>query len=750
MTRFALVSAVLFGVSFGCSHPPPASSPPTSEAAENGNAKPSVPLSKSAESLPPPDAREAALSKAVLELLDEAHLLGKRIDDDVSKSAFATYMDRLDSGKMFLLASDRASLQKYADKIDDELRSGRLDLAHDGAKLFVSRVEVVDKMIQDILAKPMNHDDDESVELDAKKLQPAATDDELKERWRQRLELEVMERVAGMEDRIEADKKAAAEKKKNPKAGAGSGSGSADGAIDDDVPAPGTKIPETAEGREEKARNDLAKSYSGRFARLRNPSKLDAASDLVNAVTAALDPHTDYLPPAEKANFDIHMSGSLEGIGAVLREKDHYTEVVEIVPGGASSRMGKLKAGDLILSVQQDGQEAVDIADMRIDDVVSMIRGKKGTVVRLRVQKATGAQETYAITRDTVVVEETYARGAIVQKKGGPELGYIHLPSFYGGKGSTRTASSDVHHLLMEMKAKKVAGVVIDLRSNPGGLLAAAVDMTGDLIDKGPVVQVQDGKGRKEVLSDKTGGEDYDGPVVVMVDRFSASASEIVAGAVQDYGRAVIVGEGAQTHGKGTVQSLVDLDGGSGDGPGLGTLKVTIQQFFRPSGSSTQMEGVKADIVLPDPTGHIEAGEKQLEHAIAWSKIDPAPHQQWPANWNIEDLKKKSAVRVAKQPILSKVASATGILKARMADTKVPLQRAAWEARRKQQKAELEAASPDLKAAPAAFTVTSIPDPGATTPPAKDERLQHWRDNLSKDAWVEESMAILGDMQSKK
>ena len=710
-----------------------------------------MPLSKSAENLPPPDAREAALSKAVLELLEDAHLLGKKIDDDVSKSAFATYMDRLDGGKMFLLATDRASLQKYADKVDDELKSGRLDLAHDGAKLFVSRVEVVDKMIQDILAKPMNHDDEETVELDPKKLQPAASDDELRERWRQRLELEVMERVAGMEDRIEADKKAALEKKKNPKAGAAAGSGSDAAAPEDDAPAPGTKTPDTAAGREEKARGDLAKSYGGRFARLRNPSKLDAASDFINAVTSALDPHTDYLPPAEKANFDIHMSGSLEGIGAVLREHEHYTEVVEIVPGGASSRKGKLKAGDLILSVQQDGAETVDIADMKIDDVVSMIRGKKGTVVRLRVQKASGETATVAITRDVVVIESAYARGAVIQKKGGPLYGYIHLPTFYSGKGTSHTVASDMHRLLSEMKAKNVAGVVIDLRSNPGGLLSAAVDMTGDLIDEGPVVEVQDGKGRKEVLADRSPGEDYDGPVVVMIDHFSASASEIVAGAVQDYGRAVIVGEGTQTHGKGTVQSLVDLDqGGPADGPGLGTLKITIQQFFRPNGSSTQLEGVIPDIVLPDPEGYIEAGEKALEHAIAWSKIDAAPHDMWPGGWNLDDLRKKSAARVAKQPILSKVAAATTILKARMADTKVPLQHAAWDARRKQQKAELEAASPDLKTAPQGFAVTSIPDPGAATPPAKDERLQHWRDNLARDPWVDESLAILGDMASKK
>ncbi len=689
LRHLTFVVAVLFAT--GCASKPPASSDtqrPTEAAA------PRAPLAPSAEALPPPDAREAALASAVLEVLEHAHLLGKTIDDDVARTAFATYLDRLDNGKLFLLAADREALQQYADKIDDELRSGRLDLAHDGAKIFVTRVEAVDAMIQKILAAPMNFGDEEYVELDPKKIAIATTDAELETRWRQRLELEVMERVAGMEDRLAADKEAAAHAKPKGKPAA------------EPAAPPAPAIPATPELREAKARADLAKAYGGRFARLRSPDKLDAASDLINALTAALDPHTDYLPPAEKANFDIHMTGSLQGIGAVLREREHYTEIAEIVPGGASARMGKLQPGDLILSVAQDHQEPVDIADMNINDVVAMIRGPKGTVVHLKVQKATGAQETYAITRDVVIVEETYARGAIVQKKGGPAFGYIYLPSFYGGQDAPRSASGDVHRLLQEMHARKVAGVVLDLRGNGGGFLEAAVDITGDLVDQGPVVQVRDGRGQRRVLADDRPGLEYDGPVIVMVDRFSASASEIVAGALQDYHRALIVGNGSQTHGKGTVQSLIDLD--QGGPPTLGVLKVTIQQFFRPDGASTQLDGVKADIALPDPDGHIEAGERTLDRPVAFSQIEAAPHVDWKVTWDKEALARKSAARVAKQPLLSRVATATALLKTRLADTRVLLARAAWDARRAQQKRELDAAAPDLKAAPARFTVTSI------------------------------------------
>jgi len=728
----------------------------------------------------------------MVQLLGHEHLLRKPIDDELSRTAFATYLDRIDASKMFLLRKDREALAKYTDKIDDELRSGSLDLAHDGQRIFVARVEVVEKVVAELLAAPFNHDDEEWIEVDPKKVEVATTEPELRDRWRRRLELEVLQRVGQMEARLTADAeaKAKAGKPGGTKAGAktatktgGAGTASAkiggfrtapiatvkvkakglnngpgdgapppDDAKSDDVddsPTPVSKIPATPEAREAKARADMAKSYAARFARLRHPGRFDPASDLVNAVTSSLDPHTTYLPPADRANFDIRMSGSLEGIGALLRERDDYVEIVEIVPGGASSRQGGLAPGDLILSVAADGQEPVDVADMRIDDVVAMIRGPKGTVVHLRIQKPTGTQETVAITRDVVVVEETYARGAVLQHKGEPAYGYIYLPSFYGGKGpGQRTAAGDVRRLLVEMKQRKVAGVILDIRSNGGGLLGDAIEMTGALIDEGPVVQVQDNRGRREILSDDHAGTDYDGPVIVLVDRFSASASEIVAGALQDYHRAIIVGTGP-THGKGTVQTLADLDRVTGSKDDLGVLKITIQQFFRVSGASTQREGVTPDVLLPDPAGHIETGERTLEHAIPWSQIPAAQHDDWHATWKPSVLVERSAARVANQPVLAKIAALTQVLRASRDDTRIPLARAAWEAHRKQERAALDAASPDLKAGPAKLIVKSIGDvaPPAPSPSAHGgDRLTVWRDNLARDPWVEECVNILGDM----
>jgi carboxyl-terminal processing protease len=792
-----VVLVVLSLVLAGCSAKAPAS----------GESRPATPEVKpapaaAAEPAPALDPRETTLAAAVVLLLEHEHLLRKPIDDELSRTAFDTYLDRLDVGKMFLLRKDRDALARYVDKVDDELRSGSLDLAHDGERIYESRIAVVEKLVAELLAAPMNHDDEEWIELDPKKAEVATTEQELRERWRRRLELEVMERVAQMEARLAADdaahkvgqagpgkdtgkagagkpgakpgkagdlrrKTADARRTRGPGPVAGIGSGARASDDSDGAPAPGdsehdadsedeprtplAQIPPTPEGREAKARADLAKTYAARFTRLRHPGPFDPASELVNAVASSLDPHTTYLPPADKANFDIRMSGSLEGIGALLSEHDDYVEVREIVPGGASWRHGGLSPGDLILSVAQQNHDPVDTVDMRLDDVVKMIRGPKGTVVTLRIQKPTGEQQSISITRDVVVVEEAYARGAVLNRKGQRPVGYIHLPSFYGGRGpGQRTSGHDVAKLLDEMKALKVGGVVLDIRGNGGGLLGEAVTMTGALINRGPVVQVQDSRGNRETYSDDQAGTDYDGPVIVLVDRFSASASEILAGALQDYHRAVIVGTGP-THGKGTVQTLADLDRVTRSNVDLGVLKITVQQFFRVSGSSTQREGVTPDILLPDPAGHIETGERTLEHAIPWSQIPAVDHDSWPATWKTSALVERSAARVTKQPVLAKMAALTQVLKATREDTRIPLERAAWEAHRKKQRAAFEAASPDLKAAPTAFTVKSLDDPNLPPPgPGSNGKnsdpLARWRENLSRDPWIEECANILGDM----
>ena len=709
-----------------------------------------------------PDPRESLLAQATLELLEREHLARKRIDDGLSRVSFATYLDRLDSGKMFLLKADRDALGKYADRIDDQLRAGALDLGHEGQRILIKRVSTVQAWVAELLASPLDLSNQEDLELDPEKTAVAATEAELRDRWRRRLEFEVLERVAQMEARLETAKRPASKSASKsatksatkpahpPTAAPGRPIGTAGRADDDERGAtPLAQIPKTRDARQSKARADLAKTYSARFTRMSHPGSIAAASDLINAITASIDPHTNYLPPADKANFDIQLRGSLEGIGAVLREKDDYIEIVEIVPGGAAWRQGELDPGDLILSVTADGKEPVDLMNMRIEEAVKMIRGPKGTVVTLRVRKPTGLEETVAITRDLVVVEETYARAAVISKQGLPAYAYLHLPGFYGGPGGGRTSASDVRRLLGELREKRVAGIVVDVRSNGGGLLGEAIEVTGSFIDKGPVVQVQDSKGRRQVLTDERAGVAFDGPVIVLVDRFSASASEILAGALQDYRRAIVVGTGP-TFGKGTVQTVIDLDQATGGKLDLGVFKLTIQQFFRVDGASTQREGVTPDIVLPDPAGFFDAGERELEHALPWSKTTPAKHDDWPATWKVKTLRDRSAARVAKDPTFAGITRLTQLMKARRADTRVSLAETVFIKKRERDRAEIAAATPDLEKAPARFTVLPLDarEPAIASPSGrKDSRLTRWRDTVARDPWIDECLNIFDDLK---
>lgn len=504
----------------------------------------------------------------------------------------------------------------------------------------------------------------------------------------------------------------------------------------------------------------MAANYAGRFKRLSTPAPLEAVEKFVNAIAEVFDPHTHYLAPEEQANFDIQMSGSLEGIGAVLTEGDHYIEIREIVPGGAAWRQGELEAGDLILAVTQAEGATVDIADMRLSDVVKIIRGPKGTLVTLSVRKPDDRVANIEITRDVIVVEATYARGALLDLgKGYDPLGYIYLPGFYGntraGKGpaAQRNATDDVRALLKRFTDKKVGGVVLDLRGNGGGLLSHARDITGLFIERGPVVQVRGSRDRVDILSDNDSSITFDGEVIVLTDRFSASASEILAGALQDYGRALVVGTGP-THGKGTVQMLADLDRlVRYPGKSLGVLKVTVQQFFLVDGESTQVRGVQPDVVLPDPLSFIESGERYLDNAIKWSSIEPLPHTHWRApSWKTDTLAAQSAARQAKLEVFTTIGARGEHLAKRREDTIIPLEAAAWRAKRDADDKALDALDPKLDEQPERFEVSVVeygpkkaqPEAGARA--VTGERIKKWGEALARDPWVAESLHLLHDM----
>ncbi|HLU65964.1 MAG TPA: carboxy terminal-processing peptidase, partial [Kofleriaceae bacterium] len=661
----------------------------------------------------PADPREPLLAGGVAYMLENQHLRSHPIDDQLSRAVFAEYLERLDPAKLFLRADHVKKLRYYEDKIDDQLSERSLELARIGSALLAERRAAMAKVVADLLSRPLDFTVEETVESDPDKLSFAATDAELTDRWRKQLKLQVLERI----DRMEQDKK---------------------------------NTLSFAE-REAKAREELAASWSGRFSRWSKVTPLEPAELFLNALASLYDPHTAYLAPSDEENFNIAMSGQLEGIGAVLREDDHYISVQEIIPGGASWRQGKLQVGDLILAVAQDGEAPVDVTDMRIDQAVKMIRGPKGTVVRLTTKKPDGRVETIAITRDVVVVEESYARGAILGK-GKRAMGYIHLPSFYddisgNARKTARNATDDVRALLAEFRRRKLPGVILDLRNNGGGLLSHAGSITGLFIDSGPVVQTRYSDGRSEVVSDDDPGVAYDGELVILTNRFSASASEILAGALQDYGRAVVVGTGP-THGKGTVQALVDLDRlrNQGGDP-LGVLKLTVQQFFGVDGDSTQWRGVEPDISLPDPVSHLEAGERYLDHAIPWSEVDALAYTPWSRrSWKLDELAARSAARVGKQPAFGKLKALGAYLEARRKQTVVPLEKQAWSLNRQRERAELEALSPKLDDGPARIEVVVLDSSGKVATGEAAKRLETWRKEIARDPWLEESLHILRDM----
>lgn len=746
-------AALLLGASFSCSsnksRSGALSSSPVAGASSGGFFVDDAPPVVSDLPEVKADPREKILSEAAMELLKDEHLLHKVADNDVSRDAFPKYVESLDPLKLFLLQSHNDALAVFSLDMDNQLARGDLVLARKGAAMLESRLAVVTKVVDELLQKPFDFTVDESFETDPKKRAFCASEDDLKNRWRQKLKLEVLERLQQMDDLLDAKANPKpADKTKDPE-----DQKRADALLEKAL----KEIPETPELREAKARKELAERYQTTFTRLASTEALRPAEDFINAINAVYDPHTNYLAPSEKANFNIDMTGKLEGIGATLGEQDHYIVIEDLVPGGAAWQQGKLEQGDLILAVAQEGKDPVDVTDMPVDKVVTLIRGKKDTLVTLTVKKSDGTITPITIKRDVIVVEASYARGAVIRldkQKG--DIGYIFLPSFYGElsrrpKPGERNAIEDVRQLLEQLVAKKVDQIVFDIRGNPGGLLNGARGIMGLFIKTGPVVQTQETNGDVKVFADEDPTVTYGGDVVMMVDRFSASAAEILSGAMQDYGRGVIVGS-HNTHGKGSVQDVIDLDTAIGKGEALGIYKVTTSEYYRVAGGSTQLRGVTPDVMLPDPTSWVDSGEGTLFHALPWTSIGAADFTPVPHTWDVTALQAASKARTSADPLFAKVADFGKLMRARKEDTIEPLERNKWKAKHKKEADEVTAANPKLKELPAVLEVEPL-SIGTPVPPSADKKLQKrldaWQKDLARDPWVVESIHVLEDMKKK-
>ncbi|WP_136796911.1 carboxy terminal-processing peptidase [Desulfosediminicola sp.] len=569
----------------------------------------------------PDPKRNKLIGYMISRQLPVMHFSDKQMDDQLSEAAFTLYIKQLDYQKRFLLQKDIDQLTAFSTYIDDNLKRGTISLPDAGYAILNERIGQVEKMVEEIIAAKVDPHAKGTIESDPEKIGYATNMDELRARWHKIVQVQLNNRYLDLE---EDNKKA--------------------------------KSPKTEKELWDDTYERVAKRNQNFFHRLHQETLQDHYDRYFNAVTRAFDPHTNYIPPAGKEQFDINMRGSLEGIGALLREDDGLIKVVRIIPGSASARQGQLEVEDIILQVAEGADEPVDVTDMRLRDAVRLIRGPKGTEVRLTVRKPDGVKDIVPITRDVVQIEETFVKSAVIDGLDDDKIGYLHIPSFYrdfekNGSQGGRNSSDDTRRALAELVEQNVDGVILDLRNNGGGALVDAVEIAGFFVDHGPMVMVKNSNGAQRILEDTSYGVEYEGPLVVLVNKFSASASEIVAAALQDYGRAIIMGD-PYTHGKGTVQTIIDLNDNIPllhlrKYDDLGALKVMIQKFYRVNGGSTQWKGVEPDIVLPSLLKHIESGERYLEYALPWDSIDPVEYKPVSAKLDIDELRERSMARVA-------------------------------------------------------------------------------------------------------
>ncbi len=677
--------------------------------------------------------KEKILGNILKGALENMHYAKKTIDDDLSEDAYKLFLERIDYGKQFLLAGDVRELNKFEEKFDDELKSGDLVVINKAMSILDKRISTVEAHVKKLLSKPVDLDSKMTFETDPKKRKFVQTEKQLLDRWTKMLTLDVLSDFIEEKDtqlgknQTDKEKKEAKKSKK--------------------------KVKKLSDAQIEKeAREKIAKRYEKVFKRLKEIEGNDRLDRFYNSITRVYDPHTHYLIPEEKEDFDIDMSGKLEGIGALLREENSYIKVEKIIPGSASWKGKELAAEDIILAVGQGDKKPVDVVNMSLKDAVKLIRGKKGTTVKLTVKSPDGTKKVIAIVRDEVVIEETYVKSSVLENKNyGVKIGYIVVPKFYRDfeNPDGRNCSDDVKTEIIKLKKQNVQGIILDLRNNGGGALEDARLMSGLFIKKGPIVQVKGFQGNKEVLTDTDGKIYFKKPVVVLVNRFSASASEIVAAALQDYGRAIVVGSGEQTHGKGTVQAVVGLDRYAG-APGkqftpLGALKITIQMFYRVNGGSTQFKGVKPDIVLPDPFGYMETGERSLDYAIPYGEIGSVEYKKWEdAKYDLDDIKEKSEKRTSKSDHFKKVTAATKWYKKRRDDSVRTLNLKSFQEYRdttfkKSEEFKSEAINKDLK-------VSGLKK---TRDEAEKETQKEYVELLQKDPVIDETLHIFQDILKK-
>jgi carboxyl-terminal processing protease len=668
--------------------------------------------------------KESLLMFSILKVMNQLHYQPPEVNDKFSRQFFDLYLDRIDSGRRFLTQQDIKQLEKYKTDLDDEALTGKFDFFNLSLELLNKGIDKTQNYYREILAEPFDLTKDEYIELDTEKREFSKSDAELREFWRLYLKYQAVSRIT---DNLDAQEE-----------------------IEDG------EAPKTIEELEKEAREDLIEQYDDWFSRMKKIKRATRLSYYLSAFTNIFDPHSDYLQPRDKQNFDIRVNGRLEGIGATLSQLGEYTKVSSIVVGGPAWKGKELQENDIILKVrQEDEEEAVDMTGLLTQDVVTYIRGKKGTKVYLTVKKQDGSIKEIEIVRDLIEFEETFAKSLILDgAKPNEKIGYINLPSFYADYNSPdgRKCSKDIAKELEKMKAEGVDGVILDVRNNGGGYLNEVVNMSGLFIEEGPIVQAKYRGRDPEIWEDVDPRVQYDGPLVIMTNVFSASASEILAAAMQDYGRALIVGS-KSTHGKGTVQRFWPLDRlvqGNEDLKPLGEVKLTIQKYYRIDGGSVQLRGVTPDIVLPDTYHYVEMGERDYDNPLPWTEIDALSFDQNVYQLrDVEQLRASSEKRVAESEVFNKILENAERIKMQREETKYPLDMEKFQALAEKRNAKAEAFK-DLFDQVVNTNVKNLKDDleRVNADEAEKERNKNFIESVSKDVHIHETLNIMHDLIS--
>ena len=663
--------------------------------------------------------KDRLLVDLVSYVLDKLHYDPQIINDDFSIKVYDDFIDAVDSQKRFLLKSDLELFSQFKLSIDDQINSSDIAFFNIVYETLKTRIDEVEGFYSEILEVPFSFQIDEEINLDYENLEYASNTAELKKTWRKRLKLSALDGYASKKE-IKDNKKAISE----------------------------VEI-------EKESRTAILENLKDFFQFNSELERSDWFSIYLNSIVTQFDPHTSYLAPEAKEAFDQNISGKFQGIGARLFKRNQQVEISEIIIGGPVWRDNLLNVGDIIIAVAQSAdEEPTEISLMKLSDATDLIKGEKGTNVFLTVKRVDGGVEQIQITRDIVELEETYAKSSII-KDDSNVYGLINLPRFYVDFDDygERNAASDIKKEILELKNKDINGLILDLRNNGGGSLKTVVDITGFFIEKGPVVQVKSIGGRKEILKDNDPSIIWDGPLVILVNEFSASASEILAAALQDYNRAIILGS-KQTYGKGTVQNIIDLNNViSGNTYGdLGSLKITTDKFYRINGGSTQLEGVKSDLIFPNRYSYIDIGEKDLENPLSWDKIDPARYDNSVKVFNYAQAITNSKERIGQNEYFSIIDNHAKLIKAKQEDKTISLDYISY----KKDQEDFKLQSDKLKVieefnSPYLFewNDNNLNLNSSYNDDMKEKR-DRWIESLQKDIYVDEAMNLLKDLSSFK